>query len=564
MSRAAQRPEERGGGNADVYYDRPTADLYTEQNVTTQRELTTRCLDMLCLEKGTGDGKSEVLLDIGCGSGLSGETLTSSGHRAWVGCDASWAMLERATRTTGGTDEIASSANTTPENLPSSVGAVARCDFSQGLPFRSNAFDGCVSVSAAQWLCASDNLAVSKRKLMRFFVNLRRVLKPGKRAALQVYPRTVLETFQFESAFTRCGLKGSPVTAFPHKTKAKKIFMCVERLQGDGDEYVRVDDALDWNEELTEKEKARRDKTPKPPRCPCAWPHAATCEAGWRRFVLGVDRVDATIDTTISPSLDTGIRVSTKERSDREHLSLQRRALRSLKRAQSFWKENNDASIKAWDYNSGDGTTDVTLTIDSETVVRDGTICACASVGLIVVAKVVTKQKEETEERKRKENLHVKSVLENHIALLALGTAKNLEEESVRSTNKLMYRLTYQEFVLETDFGDFGVCAVEVGEVGDALITSSSSSPAVAATTAVCAALSSAGREVLCAQTLLSDAEDRTGKCQVWCVWWPQREVGGKSSLENDGFEETQNLREKLASEFKGISETKKRISDAN
>ena len=113
--------------------------------------------------------------------------------------------------------------------------------------------------------------------------------------------------------------------------------------------------------------------------------------------MLGVDRVDATIDTTISPSLDTGIRVSTKERSDREHLSLQRRALRSLKRAQSFWKENNEASIKAWDYNSGDGTTDVTLTIDSETVVRDGTICACASVGLIVVAKVVTKQKEETE-----------------------------------------------------------------------------------------------------------------------------------------------------------------------
>ena len=98
MSRApreAVRPEERAGGDADKYYDREVTEAYTELNVRTQSELTTRCLDMLCLED---DAREEVLLDIGCGSGLSGETLTRHGYRAWVGIDASAAMLERATR----------------------------------------------------------------------------------------------------------------------------------------------------------------------------------------------------------------------------------------------------------------------------------------------------------------------------------------------------------------------------------------------------------------------------------------------------------------------------------
>jgi 18S rRNA (guanine1575-N7)-methyltransferase len=36
-----------------------------------------------------------VLLDVGCGSGLSGEALSEAGH-VWVGCDISEAMLDVA------------------------------------------------------------------------------------------------------------------------------------------------------------------------------------------------------------------------------------------------------------------------------------------------------------------------------------------------------------------------------------------------------------------------------------------------------------------------------------
>jgi 18S rRNA (guanine1575-N7)-methyltransferase len=51
-----------------------------------------RALELLALPQ---DGVPRLLLDIGCGSGLSGEALTDEGH-AWVGVDISAAMLDVA------------------------------------------------------------------------------------------------------------------------------------------------------------------------------------------------------------------------------------------------------------------------------------------------------------------------------------------------------------------------------------------------------------------------------------------------------------------------------------
>jgi len=76
--------------------------------------------------------RPSFLLDIGAGSGLSGEILTEEGHQ-WVGMDVSGGMLEVA--------------------LEREVeGDLMLADIGQGIPFRPSSFDGaisCVLVSLA-------------------------------------------------------------------------------------------------------------------------------------------------------------------------------------------------------------------------------------------------------------------------------------------------------------------------------------------------------------------------------------------------------------------------------
>lgn len=53
-----------------------------------QAEMTDRALELLQLPPG----ESQFILDIGCGSGLSGELLDEDGH-VWVGVDIAPSML---------------------------------------------------------------------------------------------------------------------------------------------------------------------------------------------------------------------------------------------------------------------------------------------------------------------------------------------------------------------------------------------------------------------------------------------------------------------------------------
>jgi SAM-dependent methyltransferase len=80
-------------GHASNFYNEKEARKYDSSSrmIGVQREITERAIELLRLP----DNKPGFILDIGCGSGLSGKVLEEQGH-VWVGCDVSRDMLNVA------------------------------------------------------------------------------------------------------------------------------------------------------------------------------------------------------------------------------------------------------------------------------------------------------------------------------------------------------------------------------------------------------------------------------------------------------------------------------------
>eukprot|EP00889_Picochlorum_renovo_P000333 jgi/Picre1/27363/NNA_000330.t1 len=197
------RPEETAP--PEIFYNDTEARKYTDNSriIKIQTALTERALELLALPE---DGTPKLLLDLGCGSGLSGEALSEEGH-IWVGTDISPHMLEVATE-----KEV--------------QGDLCLHDLGHGVPFRMGTFDGAISISAVQWLCNADTSAHDPRKrLRRFFETLYASLAKGARAVLQIYPKNTEQASMITNAAMRVGFSGGLVVDFPHSTRAKKYFL---------------------------------------------------------------------------------------------------------------------------------------------------------------------------------------------------------------------------------------------------------------------------------------------------------------------------------------------------
>lgn len=195
-----QRPPE-------LFYNESEAKKYNSSSrmVGIQAEISNRCIELLNLPQD----KVAFILDVGCGSGLSGEALEEHGH-VWLGIDISRDMLD-----------VANERNT-------DLGDLCHHDMGSGLPFRPSTFDGCISVSALQWLCyAQTSEQSAKARLMRFFSSLYAVLKRGSRAALQFYPETPEQAVLISSCAASAGFTGGLVVDYPHSSKAKKYYLCL-------------------------------------------------------------------------------------------------------------------------------------------------------------------------------------------------------------------------------------------------------------------------------------------------------------------------------------------------
>ena len=99
-------------------------------------------------------------------------------------------------------------------------------DMGTGLPFRPASFDGCISISALQWLCYSNSTSqIPKKRLTRFFSSLYQVLRRGARAVLQFYPETAEQAILISECAAKVGFAGGVVVDYPNSTKAKKHYL---------------------------------------------------------------------------------------------------------------------------------------------------------------------------------------------------------------------------------------------------------------------------------------------------------------------------------------------------
>ncbi|KAJ3091824.1 Williams Beuren syndrome chromosome region 22 protein [Quaeritorhiza haematococci] len=229
----------------EVFYNQDEASKYTSNSriAAIQAEMTYRALELLALPPG----ESCYILDIGCGSGLSGEVLEEEGH-VWVGMDISDSMLhvalerqkdddssEEEESDEENDDDEDSGMDTTGEGSSkgkkkSTIGHwdLFHQDIGQGVGFRPGVFDGAISISVIQWLCNADKTGhVPRRRLMRFFSTLYTSLSRGARAVFQFYPENPDQVEMIVSCAMKCGFSGGLVVDYPNSTKAKKYFLCL-------------------------------------------------------------------------------------------------------------------------------------------------------------------------------------------------------------------------------------------------------------------------------------------------------------------------------------------------
>jgi 18S rRNA (guanine1575-N7)-methyltransferase len=195
-------------GPAHEYYKDVVAASYARnsRNADIQAKMTERAMELLAL---SGDEGVQMILDLGCGSGLSSEIVNELGH-VFIGCDISQAMLEEAKlrEVDDGGDLILSDMG---------LGGAGM--------FRPGVFDGCISISALQWLLSAEGHVEPVKKLKKLFGDLHRVLRTGARAVFQFYPSSPDQIELITACAMRAGFGGGLVVDNPNSTRAKKHYL---------------------------------------------------------------------------------------------------------------------------------------------------------------------------------------------------------------------------------------------------------------------------------------------------------------------------------------------------
>lgn len=223
----------------EYFYNDVEAKKYTDNSriQQIQAEMSIRAIDLLELPEGI----PAFILDIGCGSGLSGEILEQEGHY-WCGMDIAPSMLEVALER-------------------ETEGDLLLADIGHGVPFRAGSFDGAISVSVLQWLLNADKASSNPvSRLARFFTSLYSSLKRGAKAVFQFYPESEQSLQMIMGSATKCGFGGGVIVDNPESKKAKKYYLC---LQVGGGTLTLPDAQIAPQDQRTKSKKKKKEATMK-------------------------------------------------------------------------------------------------------------------------------------------------------------------------------------------------------------------------------------------------------------------------------------------------------------
>lgn len=190
------------------YYNDERADNYTQHNAIAQKALSVRTWQ---LQRELPPTCADLVLDLGCGSGLSSATFESLGKHRVVGCDLSIAMLAHARRSGSAFDFV-------------------QADISRPLPFRDAAFSAALSVSTVQHLLqpAADG-ALPAERLGTLFHEVRRTVAPGRSVprslSLQFHVDGAPDARRIRDAAREAGVPCELIVDQPYASDSRRWFL---------------------------------------------------------------------------------------------------------------------------------------------------------------------------------------------------------------------------------------------------------------------------------------------------------------------------------------------------
>jgi 18S rRNA (guanine1575-N7)-methyltransferase len=193
----------------DVFY---TGDVVLKSSTgnyaVIQESLTRRALELLNLDRAI----PRLILDVGCGSSISGSVILESGHFS-CGVDVAHEMLLRAVEL----------------SAPNSPAQFARADVGLGLPFRPGVFNAAIGIDVLQWLFREyPGDAPAQKRLRAFFESLHGCLQCGGKAVFNFAPRDADQAELLSILTTRCGFGGGIKIDSPDSPRARIAWLLLE------------------------------------------------------------------------------------------------------------------------------------------------------------------------------------------------------------------------------------------------------------------------------------------------------------------------------------------------